>query len=153
MALDGILKGINKALFKEVPGLPAFVAEIKKGFDYARISVDIKYSGENIAKDVKTFALDTPDGAQGRFHVVGEAFGPSGEKVASFREIMPGSVNYGNHNEVWNGRTDIFAKKANRRLKEVVALIKAEVTMSDPDKQIIENPFVFGYRSSAPSKK
>ena len=153
MGLDDIHKGINKALFKEFPSVTAFVDEIKEGgIDHINISVDIKYFGKDIARDIESLALDIPDGAQGRFHIVGEAFGPSGEKIASFREVMRGSVNYGSHDTVWNKRTDIFARQANRRPEEVAGLIKKEVAMSDPDKQIIKRPYVFGHRSPPPTE-
>ena len=143
MSLDDVWKGINKAVFKEFPNVSEFLKEIEKGgIDHAQISVELKRHGEAPIKGDAPLGsrvdIDSSSTATSEFHIVGEAFGPSGEKVASFREIMPGFMRDGE--EKHNERMSLFVARANLRLIEISARIK-EIVFAQQERQRIRTQF------------
>lgn len=117
----------KKELFKQVPDAQAFIAELEKNkFENASLSVELR---DNATQD---------NAGQGWFEIVGEAFGPSGEKVATFREKISGRFDY-NPNESKDAES--LRESANQRLAEIESDLRNRVSLGNSNGQIATRPW------------
>ena len=133
MGIESFGRAIKKELFKQVPDSSAFAEEIhKEGSAVSHIEMSVEDEDKGVSQDSAGTRV---------FSIVGEAFGPSGEKLASFREKI-GEVSYfrAPGNEMAS-KTGDLAEQANQKLEEAVAKIKEGSKIADLDKKISTKPY------------